>query len=251
MRILVAVKRVIDYNVRVRVKSDQSGVDLNGVKMGMNPFCEIAVEEAVRLKEKGIATHVSLVSFGIGETQEQLRQGLAFGADEAWLYTTDEELLPLSVARALVRVCEQQKPDCVILGKQSIDSDNNQVGQMLAGLLNWPQATFVSQIDIDTSRTLTATREVDQGLERLQMPLPAVVTTDLRLNEPRFLALPNIIQAKNKPLHIHTFEELDIDKAHGVQVTRVMPPKERQAGVQVDSVTMLVDKLRNEAGVLS
>lgn len=243
-------KRVIDYNVRVRVKSDQTGVELSGVKMNINPFCEIAVEEAVRLKEKGVATAIDVVSFGQKESEEQLRHALALGCDEAWLYTSDKPLLPLTVARALQNVCITRKPDLVLLGKQSIDSDNNQVGQMLAGLLDWPQATFASNVEIIENQ-LKVVREVDQGLQHVQMALPAVVTTDLRLNEPRYLALPNILKARSKPLHIADLDTLDVPFAEGVEVRSVTPPPVRKSGIKVENVSMLLEKLRDEAKVLS
>ncbi len=249
MNILVTVKRVIDYNLRVRVKSDHSGVELSGVKMSINPFCEIAVEQAVRLKEQGIAHHIDVVSFGPQEAEEQLRHALAIGADEAFLYTTQETLAPLTVARALQCICQERKPDLVITGKQSIDSDNNQVGQMLAGLLDWPQATFVSHLGIENDN-LQVVREVDQGLEHLQMALPAVVTTDLRLNEPRYLALPQILQARNKPLNVQPFSALDVVYATGIEVVKVTPPLARGVGVKVESVKGLIEKLRDEAKVL-
>ena len=254
MKLLVAVKRVVDYNVKIRVKGDGSDVELANVKMGINPFCEIAVEEGVRLREAGVASELVVVSFGPQAAAEQLRHALALGADRALHYLTDEggtaeALTPLTVARALQRVCEQEQPDLVLLGKQSIDSDNNQVGQMLAALQDWPLATFASVVRL-VEGELQVTREIDGGLETLGMSLPAVVTVDLRLNEPRFASLPNIMKAKRKPLESQPFAALGVEPAAQTRLLGVMAPAVRSAGVRVGSVDELVDRLRNEAKVL-
>lgn len=249
MKILVAVKRVVDYNVKVRPKADGSGVDLNNVKMAINPFCEIAVEEAVRLKEKGIATEVVAVSLGSKACQEQIRTALALGADRGILVETDAELQPLAVAKLLKALVDKEQPQLVILGKQSIDGDNNQTGQMLAALCGISQGTFASEVVIDGDQ-INVTREVDGGLQTVQLKLPAVVTTDLRLNEPRYASLPNIMKAKKKPLDTVTPDELGVDVTARVKTLKVAPPAERQAGVKVDSVEALVDKLKNEAKVI-
>ncbi|MBV7597025.1 electron transfer flavoprotein subunit beta/FixA family protein [Aeromonas sp. sia0103] len=254
MKLLVAVKRVVDYNVKIRVKGDGSDVELANVKMGINPFCEIAVEEGVRLREAGVASELVVVSFGPQAAAEQLRHALALGADRALHYLTDEggtaeALTPLTVARALQRVCEQEQPDLVLLGKQSIDSDNNQVGQMLSALQDWPLATFASVVRL-VEGELQVTREIDGGLETLGTPLPAVVTVDLRLNEPRFASLPNIMKAKRKPLESKPFAALGVEPAAQTRLLGVMAPAVRSAGVRVGSVDELVDKLRNEAKVL-
>ncbi|EKE68406.1 electron transfer flavoprotein subunit beta/FixA family protein [Gallaecimonas xiamenensis] len=249
MKVLVAVKRVIDYNVKVRVKADQSGVDLANVKMAINPFCEIAVEEAVRLKEQGTATEVVAVSVGSDACQEQLRTALALGADRAIQVKTEEGLDSLLVAKLLAKVCDQEKPDLVILGKQAIDSDNNQTGQMLAALNDWPQATFASKLVVE-GQELLVTREVDGGLETVAVALPAVVTTDLRLNEPRYATLPNIMKAKRKPLDQLDGAALGVDLAPRVKVLAVTAPPVRQGGEKVDSVDSLIDKLRNQAKVI-
>ncbi|MET3999795.1 electron transfer flavoprotein subunit beta/FixA family protein [Marinobacterium sp. MBR-109] len=250
MKILVAVKRVIDYNVKVRVKSDRSDVDLANVKMSLNPFCEIAVEEAVRLKEAGKADEVVVVSIGSKACQEQLRTALALGADRAVQVEAPDQLDSLSVARILQKLAEEESADLILLGKQAIDSDNNQTGQMLAALMDRPQATFASEVVVEGD-SLKVTREIDGGLQTLSLKLPAVVTTDLRLNEPRYASLPNIMKAKKKPLDVKTPEELGAQLAGGVQLVGVEPPAERQAGIKVGSVDELVEKLRNEAKVIA
>jgi electron transfer flavoprotein beta subunit len=249
MKILVAVKRVVDYNVKVRPKSDGTGVDLNNVKMAINPFCEIAVEEAVRLKEKGIATEIVAVSVGDKTSQEQLRTALALGADRAVLVETAEELQPLGVAKALKAVVDKEQPGLIILGKQSIDGDNNQTGQMLAALLGAAQATFASQVTVADGK-VSVIREVDGGLQTLDLKLPAIVTTDLRLNEPRYASLPNIMKAKKKPLDTFTAADLGLNIAATVKTLKVEPPAERKAGIKVKTVAELVDKLKNEAKVI-
>lgn len=249
MKVLVPVKRVVDYNVKVRVKSDQSGVDLANVKMSMNPFDEIAVEEAVRLLEAKVATEVIAVSIGPEKAQDQIRQALAMGADRGLLIKTDDEIEPLAVAKLLKAVCDAEKPDLVILGKQAIDDDSNQTGQMLAALLGWPQGTFASKIAKDGER-LNVTREVDGGLQTVSLKLPAVVTTDLRLNEPRYASLPNIMKAKKKPLDIKSPGDFGVSTAARLKVLKVAEPPKRTGGAKVDSVTTLVSKLKNEAGVL-
>jgi len=250
MKVLVAVKRVIDYNVKVRVKADQSDVDLANVKMALNPFCEIAVEEAVRLKEQGVATEVVVVSVGSKACQEQLRTALALGADRALQVEAVDGPDSLSVARILAKVAEVEQPDLILLGKQAIDSDNNQTGQMLAALLDRPQATFASEVKVEGGELLV-TREVDGGLQTLKLTLPAVVTTDLRLNEPRYASLPNIMKAKKKPLDVKTAEELGVTVASQVKLLKVEPPADRKAGIRVSSIEELVDKLRNEAKVIA
>ncbi|MCK0754263.1 electron transfer flavoprotein subunit beta/FixA family protein [Chromohalobacter japonicus] len=250
MKILVAVKRVIDYNVKIRVKADQSDVDLTNVKMAMNPFCEIAVEEAVRLKEKGIATEVVAVSVGPKAAQEQLRTALALGADRAIHVATDERVESLAVAKLLKQVVDEEQPQLVILGKQAIDTDNNQTGQMLAALTGWGQGTFASKVDIKDA-TIDVTREIDGGLQTVSLTLPAIVTTDLRLNEPRYAKLPDIMKAKKKPLDTKTPEELGVDIASKVTQLQVETPAERKGGIKVGSVDELVDKLKNEAKVIS
>jgi electron transfer flavoprotein beta subunit len=249
MKILVAVKRVVDYNVKVRPKSDGTDVDLANVKMSINPFCEIAVEEAVRLKEKGTATEVIAISVGPQQSQEQLRTALALGADRAILVNSDESLEPLAIAKCLKAVCDAESPDIVLMGKQAIDGDNNQTGQMLAALLGCGQATFASELVVDGDK-LRVTREVDGGLQTLALKLPAVVTSDLRLNEPRYASLPNIMKAKRKPLDITTPAELSVDISPRVTLLGVELPAQRQAGIKVDDVAMLVDKLKNEAKVI-
>ena len=249
MKILVAVKRVVDYNVKVRPKSDGTDVDLANVKMSINPFCEIAVEEAVRLKEKGVATEVVAVSVGPQQSQEQLRTALALGADRAILVNTDETLEPLAIAKCLKAVCDSESPDIVLMGKQAIDGDNNQTGQMLAALLGCGQATFASELVIDGDK-IKVTREVDGGLQTLALNLPAVVTTDLRINEPRYASLPNIMKAKRKPLDNTTPADLSVDITPRVKLLGVEMPAQRQAGIKVDDVAMLVDKLKNEAKVI-
>jgi electron transfer flavoprotein beta subunit len=249
MKILVPVKRVVDFNVKVRVKSDQSGVELANVKMSMNPFCEIAVEEAVRLKEKGVATEIVVVSVGPAQAQETLRTALAMGADRAILVQTDAAVEPLGVAKILQKLVAQENPQLVILGKQAIDGDNNQTGQMLSALLGWGQATFASRIEA-ANDTLAVTREIDGGLETLSVKLPCVVTTDLRLNEPRYASLPNIMKAKQKPLASVTPESLGVDVAPRTVTLKVSEPMTRQAGIKVKDVAELVDKLKNEAKVI-
>ncbi|MDN3526112.1 electron transfer flavoprotein subunit beta/FixA family protein [Halomonas sabkhae] len=250
MKVLVAVKRVIDYNVKIRVKPDHSDVDLSNVKMAMNPFCEIAVEEAVRLKEAGTASEVVAVSVGPKAAQEQLRSALALGADRAIHVQTDERVESLGAARALAKVVEEEQPDLMILGKQAIDSDNNQTGQMLAALTGRPQGTFASAIKVEGD-SLEVIREIDGGLQTVSLKLPAIVTTDLRLNEPRYAKLPDIMKAKKKPLDTRTPEELGVEVASKLKLVSVEPPAERQGGVTVGSVDELVDKLKNEAKVIS
>ncbi|MCQ4053156.1 MULTISPECIES: electron transfer flavoprotein subunit beta/FixA family protein [Aeromonas] len=249
MKLLVAIKRVVDYNVKIRVRADGSDVELANVKMGINPFCEIAVEEGVRLREAGIASELVVVTFGPDAAAEQLRHVLALGADRARHYVTDETLAPLTVARALQKVCELEQPDLVLLGKQSIDSDNGQVAQMLAALTDWPLATCVSAIRLEGDE-LRVTSEIDGGLETLAMPLPAVVSADLRLNEPRFASLPNIMKAKRKPLESAPFADLAVVPANQTRLLGVMAPPARKAGIKVSSVDELVDKLKHEAKVL-
>jgi electron transfer flavoprotein beta subunit len=249
MKILVAVKRVVDFNVKVRVKSDGSGVETANVKMSMNPFDEIAVEEAVRLKEAGAATEIVAVSCGVQACQETLRTALAIGADRAILVETDVELQPLAVSKILKSLVEREKPNLVILGKQAIDDDSNQTGQMLAALLGWPQATFASKVKKEGEQ-LQVTREVDGGLETISIKLPAVVTTDLRLNEPRYVTLPNIMKAKKKTLEALKPDALGVDVAPRLQTLKVVEPAKRKAGAKVADVKALVDKLRNEAKVI-
>jgi electron transfer flavoprotein beta subunit len=249
MKVLVPVKRVIDANVKVRVKSDQSGVELNNVKMAMNPFCEIAVEAAIRLKEAGTAEEVIVVSAGPTTSQESLRTGLAMGADRGILIEGDASLEPLAIAKILKAIVEREEPGLVIMGKQAVDGDNNQTGQMLAGLLGWPQATFVSKIKL-ADGGLEAVREVDGGLETVKMGLPAIITVDLRLNEPRYASLPNIMKAKKKPLDVLSPGDLGVDVSPRLTVLKVTEPPSRKAGVKVGSVGELVDKLKNEAKVI-
>jgi len=249
MKALVAVKRVVDYNVKVRVKSDNTGVDIANVKMSMNPFDEIAVEEAVRLKEKGVVTEVIAVSCGPQACQETLRTAMAIGADRAILVLTDEELQPLAVAKLLKALADKEQPQLVILGKQAIDDDCNQTGQMLAALADMPQATFASKVEID-GNSAKVTREVDGGLETLQLSLPAVVTTDLRLNEPRYVTLPNIMKAKKKQLDTVTPADLGVDVAPRIKTLKVNEPPKRSAGVKVADVAALVAKLKTEAKVI-
>ena len=249
MKVLVPVKRVIDYNVKVRVKPDQSGVDLANVKMSMNPFDEIAVEEAVRLKEKGAASEVVVVSIGPQQAQETIRTALAIGADRGILITADQTVEPLAVAKLLKGVIDQEQPQLVIMGKQAIDDDNNATGQMLAALLDWPQATFASKLELSGDKA-SVTREVDGGLQTLQVDLPAVVTTDLRLNEPRYASLPNIMKAKKKPIDTKTPADFGVDVAPRLKVVKVTEPPKRAGGIKVESAADLVMKLKNEAGVL-
>ena len=242
MKLLVAVKRVIDFNVKPRVKMDGSGIDLMNVKMSMNPFDEIAVEEAIRLKEKGVATEIVAVSIGPAKAQETLRTALAMGADRAILVQTDEEVEPLAVAKILAKIAHEEQPQLIVLGKQAIDDDNNATGQMLAALLGWPQGTFASKVEVADSATVT--REVDGGLETVKLKLPAVVTTDLRLNEPRYASLPNIMKAKSKPLATKTPDELGVDISRRIETLKVVEPAKRQAGDKVASVDELVGKLK-------
>jgi electron transfer flavoprotein beta subunit len=249
MKILVAVKRVVDYNVKIRVKSDNSGVDLANVKMSMNPFDEIAVEEAVRLKEAGVATEVVVVSAGPAQCQETLRTALAIGADRAILVETDAELQPLAVAKILKALSEKESAQIIILGKQAIDDDSNQTGQMLASLMDIPQATFASKVVVADGKA-SVTREVDGGLETIAISLPAVITTDLRLNEPRYVTLPNIMKAKKKTLEVVKPEDLGVDIAPHLKTLKVEEPPKRSAGVMVADVPALVEKLKNEAKVI-
>ena len=249
MKALVAVKRVVDYNVKVRVKSDGTGVDIANVKMSMNPFDEIAVEEAVRLKEKGVVTEIVAVSCGVTQCQETLRTAMAIGADRAILVETDVELQPLAVAKLLKALVDKEQPGLVILGKQAIDDDCNQTGQMLAALLNWPQATFASKLQLEADKAVV-TREVDGGLETIEVKLPAVMTTDLRLNEPRYVTLPNIMKAKKKPLEVIKPDALGVDVAPRIKTLKVSEPPKRGAGVKVPDVATLVAKLKNEAKVI-
>ena len=253
MKVLVAVKRVIDYNVKIRVKADHSDVDLTNVKMAMNPFCEIAVEEAVRLKEKGVATEVVAVTIGPKAAQEQLRTALALGADRAIHVETNERVESLAVAKLLAKVVEEEQPGLVILGKQAIDTDNNQTGQMLAALTGLPQGTFASEVKISGEggdKKLQVTREIDGGLQTVELTLPAIVTTDLRLNEPRYAKLPDIMKAKKKPMAVKTPADLGVEVASKVTLLKVESPAERKGGIKVGSVDELVDKLKNEAKVL-
>lgn len=249
MKILVPVKRVVDYNVKVRVKPDQSGVDLANVKMSMNPFCEIAVEEAIRLKEAGKADEIVVVSIGPAQAQETIRTALAMGADRGILVTAEGRVEPLAVAKILAKIVAEESPDLVVLGKQAIDDDANQTGQMLAALLDWPQGTFASKVALDGGN-VTVTREIDGGLQTIKLDGPAIVTTDLRLNEPRYASLPNIMKAKRKPIDTKTPEDYGVDISPRLEVVKVTEPKKREAGIKVESVAQLVDKLKNEAGVL-
>jgi len=249
MKVLVPVKRVVDYNVKVRVKSDGSGVDIANVKMSMNPFDEIAVEEATRLKEKGVVTEVIAVSCGVTQCQETLRTAMAIGADRAILVDTSEELQPLAVAKLLKALVDKEQPQLVILGKQAIDDDCNQTGQMLAALLGWPQATFASKLEIVDGKAIVS-REVDGGSETLSLTLPAIITTDLRLNEPRYVTLPNIMKAKKKQMDTFKPEDLGVDVKPRIQTLKVSEPPKRSAGVKVADVAALVDKLKNEAKVI-
>jgi electron transfer flavoprotein beta subunit len=242
MKVLVAVKRVIDFNVKPRVKMDGSGVDLANVKMSMNPFDEIAVEEAIRLKEKGVVSEIVAVSIGPAKAQETLRTALAMGVDRAILVQTDEEVEPLAVAKILAKIAGEEQPELIILGKQAIDDDNNATGQMLAALLGWPQGTFASKVEVADG--VTVTREVDGGLETVKLKLPAVVTTDLRLNEPRYASLPNIMKAKSKPLATKSPADYGVDVARRLETLKVVEPAKRQAGIKVGSVDELVGKLK-------
>jgi len=249
MKVLVPVKRVIDYNVKVRVKPDQSGVDLANVKMSMNPFDEIAVEEAVRMKEKGLAEEIVVVSIGPAQAQETIRTALAMGADRGILIQSDTDVEPLAVAKLLKAVVGEESPGLVLMGKQAIDGDNNAVGQMLAALMDWPQATFASKIELAGDKA-NVTREVDGGLQTLAVQLPAVVTVDLRLNEPRYASLPNIMKAKKKPIDVKSAADYGVDVSPRLKVLKVSEPAKRSAGVKVADATELVSKLKNEAGVL-
>ena len=249
MKLLVPVKRVVDYNVKVRVKADGSGVETQGVKMSMNPFDEIAVEEAVRLKEKGIATEIIAVSMGVAQCSETIRTALAMGADRGILVETDAELQPLAVAKLLKALVLKEQPKMVIMGKQAIDDDMNATGQMLAALLDWPQGTFASKLTAEGD-TLTVTREVDGGLETIELQLPAIVTTDLRLNEPRYASLPNIMKARKKPIETIRPADLGVDPAPRLRTIKVSEPPKRVAGVKVGSVAELVSKLKTEAKVI-
>jgi electron transfer flavoprotein beta subunit len=249
VKVLVPVKRVVDYNVKVRVKPDNSGVDIANVKMSMNPFCEIAVEEAVRLREKGVATEVIAVSAGVPQCQETLRNAMAIGADRGILIETDVELQPLAVAKLLKAIVDKEQPKIVLLGKQAIDDDANQTGQMLAALLGWGQATFASKVDVNGD-TATVTREVDGGSETVSIKLPAIITTDLRLNEPRYATLPNIMKAKKKQLDTFKPADLGVDVAPRLTTLKVEEPPKRQGGVKVADVAALIDKLKNEAKVI-
>jgi electron transfer flavoprotein beta subunit len=249
MKILVPVKRVIDYNVKARVKSDQTGVDLANVKMSMNPFCEIAVEEAIRMKEKGLAEEIIAVSIGPTQAQETIRTALAMGADRGILIQTDADPEPLEVAKLLKAVAEAEGPGLIIMGKQAIDGDNNAVGQMLSALLGWPQATFASKVEVDGA-VVRVTREVDGGLQTLELDLPAVVTADLRLNEPRYASLPNIMKAKKKEILLKSTDDFGGAAGGRLKVVKVTEPPKRTAGVKVETAAELVDKLKTEAGVL-
>jgi electron transfer flavoprotein beta subunit len=249
MKLLVPVKRVLDYNVKVRVKADQTGVDLSNLKMSMNPFDEIAVEEAVRLKEKGGASEIIAVSIGPAQAQDTLRTALAMGADRGLLIQTDQDLEPLAVAKLLKALVDEEKPDLILMGKQAIDGDNNAVGQMLAALMNRPQATFASKVEIKDGKA-EVTREVDGGLQTISVDLPAVITADLRLNEPRFASLPNIMKARKKPIEVKTISDYGVDTAPRLTVLKVTEPEGRKAGIKVASAAELVERLKTEAGVL-
>lgn len=249
MKILVPVKRVIDYNVKVRVKADQSGVELANVKMAMNPFDEIAVEQAIRFKEAGAATEVVAISIGPEQSQETIRTALAMGADRGIHVLASHDTEPLAIAKILKAVIAKEEPGLVIMGKQSIDDDSNQTGQMLATLMGWPQATFASSVEINGD-ALNITREVDSGLEHITCPMPAVITVDLRLNEPRYASLPNIMKAKKKPIDQISLDDLGVDASQRLKTLKVEEPPAREAGIMVDSVSVLVDKLKNEAKVI-
>jgi electron transfer flavoprotein beta subunit len=249
MKVLVAVKRVADANVKVRAKSDGSGADLNNVKMAINPFCEIAVEEAVRLKEAGVATEIIVVSIGNKTCQEQIRTALALGADRGIQIDTEAQLQPLAVAKLLKAIVDKEQPGLILLGKQSIDGDNNQTGQMLAALVGLAQGTFASEIAVADGK-VTVTREIDGGLQKVALNLPAIITTDLRLNEPRYASLPNIMKAKKKPLDVLTTDELGVDVTSRLTTVKVEPPADRAAGIKVGSVAELIEKLKNEAKVI-
>jgi electron transfer flavoprotein beta subunit len=249
MKILVPVKRVVDYNVKVRVKKDETDVELDNVKMSMNPFDEIAVEEALRLKEKGIASEIIAVSIGLTEVQETIRNALAMGADSGIFVNCTSKLEPLSVAKILTSICNKTKPDLVIMGKQAIDDDMNATGQMLSAMLNWGQATFASQLEIQDKK-IKVSREIDGGIENIEVNLPAIVTTDLRLNEPRYASLPNIMKAKRKPIDEINVEDLNIEIEPRLEILKVEEPKSREAGIMVKSVDEMIEKLKNEAKVI-
>ena len=249
MKILVPVKRVVDYNVKVRVKKDETDVELDNVKMSMNPFDEIAVEEALRLKEKGVATEIIAVSIGLQEVQETIRNALAMGADSGIFVNCSSKLEPLSVAKILTSICNKIKPDLVIMGKQAIDDDMNATGQMLSAMLNWGQATFASKLEIQDKK-IKVGREIDGGIENIEVNLPAIVTTDLRLNEPRYASLPNIMKAKRKPIDEMKVEDLNIDIEPRLEILKVEQPKSREAGIMVKSVDEMIEKLKNEAKVI-
>ena len=249
MKIVVPVKRCVDYNVKIQVKSDQSGVETDNVKMSMNPFDEIAVEEAVKLKENGVAEEVIAVTIGPDQAIETLRTAMAMGADRAIHVKTDQNVEPLAVAKILARITETETPDLVIMGKQAIDDDSNQTGQMLGALLDWPQGTFASEIEVKES-SVVVTREVDGGLETIEIDRPAIITTDLRLNEPRYVALPNIMKAKKKPVDDKTIEEIGVDITPRLKTVKVEEPPKRQGGIIVESVDQLIEKLKNEAKVI-
>jgi len=249
MKLLVPVKRVIDYNVQIVIKPDGSGVETSNAKMSMNPFCEIAVEEAIKMKEAGHVEEIVLVSIGSQKSQETIRAGLAMGADRGILVESEGELEPLVIAKLLQKIVVMESPDAVIMGKQSIDGDNNQTGQMLSALLGWSQATFISSLEFNED-VATVSREIDAGIESIEVKLPAVLTVDLRLNEPRFASLPNIMKAKKKPIDTVDIQELGVDLSPRLEVVDVSPPAKRQAGIMVNSVSELVDKLKNEAKVI-
>ena len=249
MKILVPVKRVVDYNVKVRVKKDETDVELDNVKMSMNPFDEIAVEEALRLKEKGVASEIIAVSIGLSEVQETIRNALAMGADSGIFVNCTSKLEPLSVAKILKSICNKIKPDLVIMGKQAIDDDMNATGQMLSAMLNWGQATFASKLEIQDKK-IKVSREIDGGIENIEVNLPAIVTTDLRLNEPRYASLPNIMKAKRKPIDEMKVEDLNIDIEPRLEILKVEEPKSREAGIMVKSVDEMIEKLKNEAKVI-
>ena len=249
MKILVPVKRVVDYNVKVRVKKDETDVELDNVKMSMNPFDEIAVEEALRLKEKGVASEIIAVSIGLSEVQETIRNALAMGADSGIFVNCTSKLEPLSVAKILTSICKKIKPDLVIMGKQAIDDDMNATGQMLSAMLNWGQATFASKLEIQDKK-IKVSREIDGGIENIEVNLPAIVTTDLRLNEPRYASLPNIMKAKRKPIDEIKVEDLNIDIEPKLEILKVEEPKSREAGIMVKSVDEMIEKLKNEAKVI-
>ena len=249
MKIIVPIKRVVDYNVKIRVKSDQSGVELDNVKMSMNPFDEIAVEEAIRLKESGTAEEIIALSIGPQQAQETIRTALAMGADRGILIKSDQNVSPLNVAKIIKAVAEEENPDLIILGKQAIDDDSNQTGQMLSALLGWAQGTFASEIKLENDKLLV-TREVDGGLQTIKLSMPSIVTTDLRLNEPRYASLPNIMKAKKKEITEKNPEDLNISIEQNLEIIKVSEPAQREAGVKVETVDELVDKLKNEAGVI-